>query len=253
MFADDTILLIYAAAALLTALTTSVVTAPYGRHGRPGWGPTVPNIFGWILMEAPAPLAFAAFSLPLWGADARTTIPAALFLVHYVDRAFLYPFRLRAPGRRMPLMIAASGAAFNIWNGWINATFLARGPSIGGLGRLHPQLGAVESTLGVMLFIGGFALNRDADRRLRDLRSDGSTEYRVPHGGFYRFVSSPNYLGEILMWTGFALVARNAAAWLFVLFTAANLAPRARSHHRWYQGRFPDYPKDRKALIPWLW
>ncbi|MDH5284165.1 MAG: 3-oxo-5-alpha-steroid 4-dehydrogenase, partial [Gemmatimonadota bacterium] len=34
--------------------------------------------------------------------------------------------------------------------------------------------------------------------------------------------------------------------------TVANLAPRAWSHHRWYLEKFPDYPPDRKALIPHL-
>jgi hypothetical protein len=28
------------------------------------------------------------------------------------------------------------------------------------------------------------------------------------------------------------------------------LAPRARSNHLWYKNTFPEYPKNRKALIP---
>ena len=43
------------------------------------------------------------------------------------------------------------------------------------------------------------------------------------------------------------------AGLVFFLWTAANLVPRARSHHRWYQERFPDYPRERKAVIPWLY
>jgi hypothetical protein len=34
--------------------------------------------------------------------------------------------------------------------------------------------------------------------------------------------------------------------------TAANLVPRALSHHRWYQANFPDYPHERRALLPGL-
>ena len=37
----------------------------------------------------------------------------------------------------------------------------------------------------------------------------------------------------------------------FVFFTAANLVPRAVSHHRWYQEKFDDYPA-RKAVIPFV-
>ena len=36
----------------------------------------------------------------------------------------------------------------------------------------------------------------------------------------------------------------------FLVWTAANLLPRARSNHRWYRNKFPDYPKERKAVIP---
>jgi hypothetical protein len=32
----------------------------------------------------------------------------------------------------------------------------------------------------------------------------------------------------------------------------ANLAPRALKTHRWYKDTFPDYPEQRKALIPFV-
>ena len=41
-----------------------------------------------------------------------------------------------------------------------------------------------------------------------------------------------------------------AAGLAFAVFTAANLGPRARSNHSWYQENFPDYPEGRRALIP---
>lgn len=40
----------------------------------------------------------------------------------------------------------------------------------------------------------------------------------------------------------------------FLVFTAANLIPRAIAHHAWYQSAFVDsYPVERKAIIPFLW
>ena len=87
---------------------------------------------------------------------------------------------------------------------------------------------------------------------LRRLRRQ-STDYQIPRGGWFERVSAPHYLGEILEWIGFALATRTKGAWMFVLFTSANLIPRGVSHHLWYQEHFKDYPKDRKAVIPWVW
>ena len=46
------------------------------------------------------------------------------------------------------------------------------------------------------------------------------------------------------------MMSHTAAGVVFVLFTLSNLYPRAISSHRWYLEKFPDYPKDRKAIIP---
>ena len=38
----------------------------------------------------------------------------------------------------------------------------------------------------------------------------------------------------------------------FALYTAANLLPRALASHSWYREQFPDYPAQRRALLPFL-
>jgi len=87
---------------------------------------------------------------------------------------------------------------------------------------------------------------------LRTLRAPGERGYKIPHGGLYRFVSAPNYFGELVEWSGFALAAWSPAALVFVVWTAANLAPRAWANHRWYRRTFADYPTGRRALVPFL-
>lgn len=69
-------------------------------------------------------------------------------------------------------------------------------------------------------------------------------------GGAFRYVSCPNYLGELLEWFGWALATWSLGGLAFFTYTAANLVPRALSHHRWYRERFADYPAGRKAVIP---
>jgi 3-oxo-5-alpha-steroid 4-dehydrogenase len=66
-------------------------------------------------------------------------------------------------------------------------------------------------------------------------------------------VSGANYFGEIVEWCGYALAAQSLPATAFAVFTFANTAPRAWRHHQWYQEKFDDYPKNRWAVIPFLW
>ena len=65
-------------------------------------------------------------------------------------------------------------------------------------------------------------------------------------------MSCPNYLGEILEWTGWAIASWSLAGAAFAVYTAANLAPRAFAHHAWYRQQFQDYPARRKALVPFV-
>ena len=74
----------------------------------------------------------------------------------------------------------------------------------------------------------------------------------MPKGGLFRYVSCPNHFGEIVEWAGFAVMCWNLPALSFAVWTAGNLIPRSLSHHRWYREHFPDYPAERKAVIPFV-
>ena len=66
-------------------------------------------------------------------------------------------------------------------------------------------------------------------------------------------MASPNYLGELIEWIGWAILSANAAGWAFAVFTFANLVPRALKNLAWYRATFGEaYPKSRKAIIPFL-
>ena len=106
--------------------------------------------------------------------------------------------------------------------------------------------------VGVVIFFFGMILNIKSDDILFSLRDDGSTGYKIPRGGLFEKVSSPNYLGEIIEWIGFAIATWSLAGFTFAIWTFCNLAPRAFAHHRWYKEEFSDYPEDRKALIPFV-
>jgi len=234
------------ATAVPTLLYLLLRTAPYGRHGRPGWGPTVPPRVGWILMESPAVLAFLGIYLA--GARAREMAPLVLlglWQLHYVHRTFIFPFRMRGAGKPMPLVIALSGLFFNLVNAYVNARWIAHLGDYGSAWLTSPFF-----VVGALVFAAGLSVNLHADTVLLRLRAPGETGYKIPSGGLYRFVSCPNYLGELLEWAGFALATASLAGLSFFVFTTANLLPRALAHHRWYRETFADYPAQRRAIVP---
>ena len=81
-------------------------------------------------------------------------------------------------------------------------------------------------------------------------RLPGALVDRIPHGGAFRWVSSPQYLGELTAWAGFSIMTWGLPGVMIFLISAGNLVPRAFQTHRWYREKFPDYPRERKALIP---
>ncbi len=225
------------------------VPAPYGRHARRGFGPRIPAWAGWVAMEAPSPVLVALFwaGSPARGAPVEIVF-LGLWLAHYAYRTLVFPFLGSGKKEPMPLSIAASAFAFNLVNGTIQGW---------GLFHLRPPrdpswLVDPRALSGLLLFVAGFAIHVRADAVLRGLRAPGETAYRIPRGFLFERVSCPNYLGEIVEWGGFALLTWSLAGLSFALWTFANLAPRALAHHRWYRERFPDYPPERRALVPGL-
>jgi 3-oxo-5-alpha-steroid 4-dehydrogenase 1 len=231
-------------------ITLFFISAPYGRHLRSRWGPPLRSQFAWILMEAPAALAFAFFFFI--GPQHTKPTSIVLFCIwefHYLYRAFLYPWFIRKSVKRMPISIVLMGITFNLCNTYLNGRYLftfAKQYTSSWL--LDPRF-----IIGVILFMVGIFINRQADNTLRKLRKPGDSDYQIPQGGLYRWVSSPNYLGEIIQWLGWALATWSWAGLAFAAWTIANLAPRAWAHHLWYRKQFPDYPNTRRALIPGIW
>jgi 3-oxo-5-alpha-steroid 4-dehydrogenase 1 len=225
------------------------VTAPYGRHATRNWGITIPNKAGWILMELPALLIFIYF-VTQGKADknAAILIIAALFTFHYINRSLIYPFRIRTEGKRMPLLIAILAVIFNTANSCINGYYL---------GTLQIQytscwLSDPRFIIGILIFIAGMFMNIMADEKLIHMRKNRTNGYKVPYGQLFNIISCPNFFGEIVEWMGFAILCWSLPAFSFFIWTLCNLVPRALDHHRWYKKQFPDYPANRKAVLPFL-
>uniref|UniRef100_A0A1I7U1P3 3-oxo-5alpha-steroid 4-dehydrogenase (NADP(+)) n=1 Tax=Caenorhabditis tropicalis TaxID=1561998 RepID=A0A1I7U1P3_9PELO len=228
------------AAIVFAALKFRKDPAGYGRYAdkqkfgiNPKWA--------WIIQESPS------FFIPLyfWLSGTSTTgfYLNSVILVHYFYRTFIYPLRIRSKNRNA-LGLVIGAFLFCAYNGYLQGEWNAYYQEEESLNIRH--------FFGAVIFLSGMYINHSSDNILFGLRTPGKSEYKIPYGGLFEYVSCPNYLGEIIEWIGYAIVAWNLPALAFAIFTAANIGPRALSHHQWYKTKFQSYPKQRRALIPYI-
>ena len=243
-----TVAAVFAIMSVIVFITLFYITAPYGRHSKASRGPFMSRRVGWIIMESPASVLLFLFFLA--GENAAGPGLVVFFLLwqaHYMYRSFIYPLSLPRAGR-MPVSIIIPGFLFNVVNSYLQGMWffsLCPAGTYSSSWFLDPRFIA-----GFALFFTGLYINRKADRMLRELRGRGEGGYSIPRGWLYELVSCPNYMGEIIEWTGWAVMTWSLPGLIFAIWTFANLFPRARSHHLWYRQNFPEYPDNRKAVIP---
>ncbi|MBP9151934.1 MAG: DUF1295 domain-containing protein [Flavobacteriales bacterium] len=231
-----------------TFVLLQFVTAPFGRHTKDSWGPMIKNKYGWLLMELPSFTIILMALVVGSKVNAITWIIGGLWLFHYFNRTFVYPFRIKSGDKKMPLFITGSAIFFNLFNAGLNGYYLAELSSYS-----FDWITSWQFMVGLPLFMLGFAINFWSDEILMNLRKPGETGYVIPHGGLFKYVSAPNLFGEIIEWTGFAILAWSLPALSFALWTFANLVPRAVAHHKFYLQKFADYPKERKSVFPFVY
>ena len=242
----EAILMPWVILSCITFLVLLKIPAPYGKFTKTSWGPMIPSQLGWFVMEIISPAMFAYFFLI--GDTDKNWVMWVFFICwvgHYTNRSIIYPLRQKNPAK-MPLSIALFAFLFNIVNGFVNGYFLGSIQSY-----TMDYLSNWNFILGVILFLIGMRINMQSDTILLSLRSKNKG-YQIPKGGFFKYISYPNYFGEILEWTAFALMTWSWAGLSFMIWTMANLVPRAIKGHQWYHQQFDDYPKDRKAIFPFF-
>lgn len=225
------------------------VTAPYGRHSKNNWGPMINNRLGWIIMELPALLLVVFFVLK--GRKLQELVILVAFILwvsHYLNRSLIYPLRIKTKNKKMPLAIMMMAFFFNLVNGFLIGYWM------GVLSSPYPEgwFFDIRFILGLLFFITGYSINQYHDHLLIKLRQQAGTSYKMPQGGLFKFISCPNFFGEIIEWGGFALLTWSFPALSFFLWTVINLLPRALDHHKWYKEKFNDYPPTLKAIIPFF-
>jgi len=224
------------------------ITAPYGRHNKK-MGLMINGRLGWFIQEIISPLTFAYFFI--MGDSIKTPEMWVFFILwmgHYFNRSIIFPLRQKN-AKDSALIVVFSAISFNIINGFINGFYLGSQTLI--QHQYANYFTSYNFIIGISIFIVGAFINIKSDEILFNLRKN-NTGYSIPKEFMYRYISCPNYFGEIIEWFGFAIMVWNMPAFIFLLWTIFNLLPRAIAHHKWYQNQFSDYPTNRKAIIPFI-
>jgi hypothetical protein len=246
--------------AVCTFGATMVISAPYGRYTTSkGWGPLIPAKLAWFFMESPnlwvSAIVYLYHSKETCAANRHNNILMCMFVLHYLNRSVLYPLRMPRDANPMPVSVTFMAFFYCLWNG------MTQSISLGMVNCEDVVSASFSETLrfyaGVIMFATGMMVNVHSDSTLINLRgkpvNGRRAAYKIPRGGMFEYVSCANYFGEIVEWGGFALASGTLAGFAFALFTFCNIGPRASKHHQWYLTKFDDYPKSRKAVIPFIW
>ncbi|XP_036751060.2 polyprenol reductase isoform X4 [Manis pentadactyla] len=113
--------------------------------------------------------------------------------------------------------------------------------------------------LGMMMFIWSSAHQYQCHVILGNLRKNKAgvvihCNHRIPFGDWFEYVSSPNYLAELMIYISMAVTFGfyNLTWWLVVTYVFFSQALSAYFSHKFYKSKFVSYPKHRRAFLPFL-
>ncbi|XP_046429731.1 polyprenol reductase isoform X4 [Neodiprion fabricii] len=78
-------------------------------------------------------------------------------------------------------------------------------------------------------------------------------QHKIPKGDLFEYISSPLQLSEILVYLMLTIILRNSQTFYYIfLWVLLNQVATGLLGHWWYVESFKEYPKQRRALIPWI-
>ena len=224
----------------------------------------VSSALAWFIYESPNLIIGFYF---LFFKSFPMTIPNlaifSLFLIHYIHRDLIYPLKLIGNSRKYPLELASTAVFFCTFNGYYQS-------------YSNTHLCSYEDdwiytwnfSFGIILFALGMFINIRSDNILlkikkrklealkkenKDIQIEASKKiYGIPNEFLFQYVASPNYFGECLEWLGYAIAGWSLNGLVFFLSTFSILLSRAILNKQWYRNNFTEYPKDRKAMVPFI-
>ncbi len=171
-------------------------------------------------------------------------IAFALFFGHFLKRELETLFVHKFSNGFMPIMNIFKNSGYY----WAFAFYIAYFT----LHPLYTSPSSLQVYAGSTLFVLFELCNLYCHIILSNLRPAGTTQRQIPKGFFFDLVSCPNYFFEILSWFAFTFATNSVPSLLFALVGAGQMWVWAVGKHKRYRKEFPDYPKKRKILIPYV-
>ncbi|KAE9447976.1 hypothetical protein C3L33_20135, partial [Rhododendron williamsianum] len=186
---------------------------------------------GMLLLYGPAFLAgVASFGLfPYGGLRLRENLVL-----------FVHKF---SGGMVLDSAILISGAYFSLAASLIYVQHLTEGLPEPSIDLKYP---------GVVIFLVGISGNFYHHYLLSKLREKGDKGYKLPKGGLFNLVLCPHYLFEIVAFWGIFFVSQTALSLSCAIGVALYLAGRSYVTRKWYLSKFENFPRQVKALVPFV-
>nr|XP_039265515.1 polyprenol reductase-like [Styela clava] len=110
--------------------------------------------------------------------------------------------------------------------------------------------------VGIILFVVASHYQNQSFHIFAKLRkTSDKSEYKIPTGDLFEIVSCPHYFTEILIYTALTfIVGFSHYSWRYaIVFVIVIHIGMAKMSHEWYLSTFKQYPKHRRALIPFVY
>ncbi|KAK1287440.1 Polyprenol reductase 1 [Acorus calamus] len=200
---------------------------------------------GMFALYAPAAIAgLVSFGFPAVAASPRGWLLSLALSVHFLKRVFEVLFVHQYSGAMiLDSVIPISLSYFLSTVTAIYAQYLTQG---------LPEPEVDLKYAGIALFLLGISGNFYHHLILSKLRNKDDKGYKIPKGGLFGLVICPHYLFEIIDFVGISCISQTLYVLSFTLGTVLYLMGRSYATRRWYLSKFPNFPKNVKALIPFV-
>ncbi|KAG0244169.1 3-oxo-5a-steroid 4- dehydrogenase [Actinomortierella wolfii] len=212
-----------------------------------------------FLVEYAGPLVIHPifFYLPtLWYGKAfehslMQTVTFWMVILHFLKREYETLFVHRFSHGTMPLRnLFKNSAHYHLLSG-VNLAYFVYGPWNG---KSEPLSQRSELLVYACIALYAFSelSNYVTHVTLRNLRPPGTRVRKIPRGYGFNLVSCPNYFFETLAWTAVAILTQSWATYLFLIVATGQMYIWAVQKHKSYRKEFSDYPRNRKAMFPFI-